>query len=196
VTGAPRDTSEIGPGARPLGEKSIRSANAAPNYGRAPHLSASPEPTFWRARTWTMTTRRSCCTRSRATTSSCPGNSNGSSSTMCARRRRANDTPESCSLPVGSHALRKTAAADPASRRLAVSVLRHDVESGSSPPTVSQPLQTMQKKTDHAGHRLPRHRAPPQNVAAGSEFRVPIPVPSLGEPGVQQRLENCSECGR
>ena len=47
----------------------------------------------------------------------------------CERRRPENGTPQSRSLPARLLVVRKSAPADPASRRLAVSILWHDVES-------------------------------------------------------------------
>ncbi len=84
---------------------------------------------FLAGATWTTATRRSCSTPSPATTSSCPANNSRLSSKTCARRRPENDSPQSRSLAAGPLVVRKSAPADPASRRLAVSILWHDVES-------------------------------------------------------------------
>src|SRR5579859_6600398 len=103
-----------------------------------------------------MATRRSFSTRSHATTSSCPVNSSRLSSKTCAKRRPENDSPQSCSLAAGPLVVRKSAPADPQSRWLAVSVVRRDDESGSSPQRVSQPLgRRLRGEPDHLVCRMP-----------------------------------------
>jgi hypothetical protein len=50
------------------------------------------------------------------------------------------DGPKPPALAAGPDIVRESAAAGPASRWLAVSIVRHDVESGGAPQTVSEPL--------------------------------------------------------
>jgi hypothetical protein len=50
-------------------------------------------------------------------------------SKTCVRRHPENDSPQSRSLAAGPLVIRRSAPADPASRRLEVSILWHDVES-------------------------------------------------------------------
>src|ERR1019366_5797662 len=90
------------------------------------------------------------------TTSSCPANSSRLSSKTCVRRRPENDSPKSRSLAAGSLVVRTSAAAGPASRWLAVSIVRHDVELGDPPQTVSQPLwPRLRREPHHALHAVP-----------------------------------------
>jgi hypothetical protein len=51
------------------------------------------------------------------------------SSKTCMRSRHENDSPQSRSLAAEPFVVRKSAPADPSSRRLEVSILWHDVES-------------------------------------------------------------------
>ena len=85
-------------------------------------------------------TRRSCSTRSHATTSSCLANCSRLFSKTCVRTYPENDSPKGRADAVGPLVVRKSAAADPASRRLEVSVLWHDVESGGAPQGIPQPF--------------------------------------------------------
>ena len=67
-------------------------------------------------------------------------------------------------LAAGSGVVRGFAAAGAASRWLAVSIVRHDVEPGSPSQTVSQPLRPrFRRKPDHALHRVPCKRLTPDN---------------------------------
>jgi hypothetical protein len=70
-----------------------------------------------------------CSTRSHATTISCLVNSSRLASKTCVKRRPENDSPKSRSLAAGPLVVRKPSPADPASRRMEVSILWRDVGS-------------------------------------------------------------------
>ena len=65
--------------------------------------------------------------------------------------------PKAHVLAAGSGVVRESAAAGAASRWLEVSIVRHDVEPGSSPQTVSQPLRRrFRREPDYSVQRLPQ----------------------------------------
>ena len=90
------------------------------------------------------------------------------SSKTCGRRRPENDSPQSRSLAAGPLVVRKSAPADPASRWLAVSILRHDVEPGGAPQGIPQPLGgRLRGELDHALRSMPRQIASPLRPQTG-----------------------------
>ena len=67
------------------------------------------------------------------------------------KRLRERDWPKARALAAGSAIVREFTAAGAASRWLEVSIVRHDVEPGSPPQTISQPLRRrFRAESDHA----------------------------------------------
>jgi hypothetical protein len=120
-----------------------------------------------------MATRRSCSTRSHATTGSCPANSSRLSSKTCMRRRPENDSPQNRSLAARPVIVPKSAPADPASRRLAVSIVRHHVEPRSPSQTVSESLRPrLRREPDHALLHVPCIRSRPDGITRSWPLRA------------------------
>jgi hypothetical protein len=84
------------------------------------------------------------------------------SSKTCVRKRPENDSLENRSLAAGPLVVRKSTPADPATRWLEVSVMRHDVESGGAPQRVPQPFGIrFRGELDRAVRGMPRQSASP-----------------------------------
>jgi hypothetical protein len=87
--------------------------------------------------------------------------------------------PKPVLLRLGCSSVRGSSAADPASRRLAMSIVWRDVEPGSSPQTVSQPLwPRLRREPDHALLRVSFLRSRTGGIARGWQLPHYLPAPS------------------
>lgn len=76
------------------------------------------------------------------------------------RRLHELDWPEARALALGSSGVRESAAAGTASRSLAMSIVRRDVEPGGPSHAISQSVgRRFRGKSDHTLLRMPRERA-------------------------------------